>query len=265
MRYRTQYACVSHIGKIRKTNEDNFVLVNRFMEAENEGSDGIITGAVEPDHVPALLGVFDGMGGEECGETAAWMAARTFAGFKLKSRENDLARLCRRANRRLAQYAYDNSIISTGTTANLLLLDHDGIAAANLGDSRTYRITKSAFEQLSEDHTAPVTNHRKGPLTQYLGASEEELQLAPHIAHHAIHDGDIYLLCTDGLSDMVPESAIISIIRENLLKDGASQSLEFAAHALLSRALEAGGRDNVTLILCQVQSVRRRLLKLFGR
>ena len=266
MRYYVPYACVSHIGKKRKTNEDNFILEKVYMEEENQGSDGILTGTIEPDSCPALLGVFDGMGGEEHGETAAWLAAKHMASFKLNSRDVDLERICRRVNRRLSQFAYDNSIISAGTTANLLLFERNALTGANLGDSRTYRITSSKMTQISVDDSAPGMKGGKGPLIQYLGASAEEIKVEPHIVDCPLEDGDVYLLCTDGLTDMVPENAIESIVRDHLNKTKTDvKPLEKAVQALLDEALNAGGRDNITIILSQVRVLKRGLFGWFGR
>lgn len=266
MRYKINYACISHVGLVRKTNEDNFVIGKRYMNVDNNGSKGVVSGQFSPDKEPVIVGVFDGIGGEECGETAAWLAAKSFANYNLSEHTYSLEQLCRRVNRRLSQYAYDNSILATGTTANLLLLD-DAITSANLGDSRTYCITDSEMIQLSVDQVAPSRNGRKGLLTQYLGASEEELHVVPHMAHRKPQDGDIYLLCTDGLTDMISEAAISQTVRQHLSnadKQNPSGALEAAAKALLDQALKAGGRDNITLILCQVVVLRRGLFGLFG-
>ena len=270
MNYKVDYACASHIGHVRKSNEDCFILGKKYMDADSKGSDGVISGQFSPNRAATLVGVFDSISGKEYGKTAAWLAARQFSSYDLDENGHDLARLCRRVNHRLSQYAYDNSILSIGTTANLLLLNSSSIVSANLGDSRTYCITKSEMLRLSKDQVAPSPDGGKGLLVQYLGASEEELHVEPHIVRCKPRNGDIYLLCTDGLTDMVSEAEIAEIVRELLQNENnrnnrkKDNSLETAAKALLNRALQAGGRDNITLILCQIVAPRRGLFALFG-
>ena len=85
---------------------------------------------------------------------------------------------------------------------------------------------------------------RKPYLTQYLGVDPKDLQLVPHIESYSVMEGDIFLACTDGLTDMVSEKKIASILEE-------CATPESAVEELIRKALAAGGRDNVTVIVCR--------------
>ena len=246
MHYTAEYACISHPGKVRRNNQDNFILLGKHMQPDNAGSGGVHTGTIRSDMLPALLGVFDGMGGEERGEMAAYIAAHTAAGYRLTGRDfDDLKQLCRRANAAICDYAGKNGIQSTGTTADLMLLGREKVCVANLGDSRIYLVDASGIRQLSQDHVMPAPAGHKPPLLQYLGIPEHEMRLEPNIIERPAAQGETYLMCSDGLTDMVPVDKIESTIR-------GAFSLPQAAQQLLDRALGAGGRDNITLVLCQI-------------
>ena len=259
MQYTAEYACISHPGKVRRNNQDNFILLGQHMPPDNAGSGGVHTGTIHADALPALLGVFDGMGGEERGEMAAYIAAHTAAGYRLTGRDtDDLKQLCQRANAAICAYAEENGIQTTGTTADLLLLGREKVGVANLGDSRIYLVDASGIRQLSQDHVMPAPAGHKPPLLQYLGIPEQEMRLEPTIIERPAAEGETYLMCSDGLTDMVPVEKIESIIR------GAA-SLPQAAQQLLDRALGAGGRDNVTLVLCRIHLPRGGLMGLLDR
>ena len=113
--------------------------------------------------------------------------------------------------------------------------------------------------QLSEDHVErrEGKSTRKAPLTQHLGIDPEEYLIEPYIAFRKYRSGDVYLVCSDGLTDMVPEEEIGRILRTGSLTD--------AAAALRDRALENGGRDNVTVLLCRIEKKKGALLTFLGR
>ena len=101
--------------------------------------------------------------------------------------------------------------------------------------------------QLSTDHIErrPGRESRKAPLTQYLGYGTEEVLLEPYIAKGEIRRGDMYLLCSDGLTDMVTNFEITDI----MLKSADTES---CVQELIRSALEHGGRDNITVIFCKI-------------
>ena len=115
MEYRISYWCISHIGNIRSVNQDNYICDGRYIQPDDEPMDAPLTGVLS-SRTPALLGVFDGMGGEECGEVASYIAARNAAAIRLgKQPMDDLSEFCRKANDAICKYTEQQGISSMGT------------------------------------------------------------------------------------------------------------------------------------------------------
>lgn len=252
MGYEIEYYYVSHKGKLRTTNQDNFYCLGQFMDAENEGTKQIVKGTAQPSE-KTVFGVFDGMGGEEKGEIAAFLAASEMkkASF-LAEAENALRNYCVQTNRVICDYTSEHNLYSMGTTMAVLLFQPKSIFLCNIGDSKIYLYSDNELQQISYDHVSVSVAGRKPPLTQNLGIPESVLTLQPYYAEGAYHNKDVYLICSDGLSDMVSEDAI-----KDLLDIGPPEE---AAEALLRRALDNGGKDNITFILLYVKRK-----KLFGK
>lgn len=251
MTYQIEYAYTCHMGKVRANNEDNFWCCGESMEAENQGTQGIRDGSALLSHHP-LLAVFDGMGGESSGEMAAYQAARACgeyysenkAGLK-KNPEEFLEELCARMNRAVCEYGKENRIHTLGTTVSLIAFGEECAYACNLGDSRLYQSKGIHFHQISTDHVLKGGFYGKAPLTQYVGIPEESMYLEPSIEKMECIPGIRYLLCSDGVTDMLSDGEIADILsREIPVKE--------TVEVLLERALKKGGRDNVTIILCEV-------------
>ena len=263
MPYAIDYFCLSHTGRLRRVNQDNFFCLDRHMPQENSGTGGVLYGRVSSGDSP-VFGVFDGMGGEECGEAASFLAAEKLAGFPLRNRpERALVRYCREANADICRYTEEHSLTSMGTTAAILLFARRKIHLCSIGDSKVFRLpaseTEGGLEQISRDHVIASVYGTKPLLTQNLGIPETELILEPHIAHGSCRDGDIYLICSDGLTDMVETREIQDTLR--------TCGKEKAAEELLRKALAGGGRDNITILLLYIteeqssifHSIRNRL------
>ncbi len=252
MNYDIPYTCVSHIGRCRNTNQDNFICDGTYRSIEDsrasclyEERKGYITCGCLSSERPSMLGIFDGLGGEECGETAALLAAEEAAEASLNGDpEEDLLSLCMRANARICRFADQNGVMSTGTTAALLAFEPDCIALCNIGDSKIFRFSKERLEQLSEDHVCAAPYGMKPPLSQSLGIPPSEMMIAPHTGRLKYCAGDRYLICSDGLTDMVEQDEIAGIL--------GAVPFKSAGNRLLSRALENGGRDNITILLCEI-------------
>ena len=207
---------------------------------------------------PYIFAVFDGMGGEECGEKASLIAAECVSKFRSSLRSiEDLVNYCKDANNEICRYAEENDVTSMGTTAAILGFTDKEILLCNIGDSKVFRFDGEMLEQISIDHYAVTSYGKKPPLSQNLGIPPTEMVIEPHLARGNYHDGDIYLICSDGLTDMVTVEEIRSILRET--------EFEKAIDKLLDVALEKGGRDNITIILCLVRKKKQRLFSwLFG-
>lgn len=249
MYYKIHYSCLSHIGNVRSMNQDNFICDGHYME-----SDG--TTAVLPmcgtktSKKTSVFGIFDGMGGEECGEIASYIAAKNAAAFKIgKNTLVDLSQFCYKANNDICDYATLHEVSSMGTTAAMLAFTNKYVALCNIGDSKIFRLSNGILEQISKDHVAISAFGVKPPLSQNLGIPPNELVIDPYLARGPYNDGDVYLICSDGLTDMVSDDEITEVL--------VSKPIEEAITQLLDKALANGGKDNTTIILCKIERQSR--------
>jgi protein phosphatase len=208
-----------------------------------------------------LFAVADGMGGAQAGELASRLAA---AALEERARgehgEETVADLIREANVRIYRRALEDPAASgMGTTVTVALLnEHEGtIAIGHVGDSRAYRFRDGELEQLTADHSLVAELIRSGQLT------EEEASVHPHRAvitralgtepdvevdtlTESVAPGDLYLLCSDGLTTMVsPEDVLSAAV-------SAEGDPERLAPTLVAAANDAGGEDNVTVVCFEV-------------
>lgn len=197
--------------------------------------------------------VFDGMGGGAYGEEAAWIAAKTLKSSvdQMNGQQVDLEAVCQEANREICMRAKERRVSLEGTTVVMVSLCGREAHVVNLGDSRAFLLRNDELRQLSVDHTdrklllSMGITDRRPRLTQYLGIEPEDMILQPAVYRIAIRPRDRFLLCTDGLTDMVETEEIRDIL-------GAQEPVEAVVGQLVGRALENGGRDNITVICCQV-------------
>ena len=199
----------------------------------------------------AVFGVFDGMGGEQAGEYASYIAASVLE----KSRESasgskeKLCSCCLEMNKAVCSFARENGVRSMGSTACLVNFSDKELHFCNIGDSKIYHLSQGVLLQLSVDHCLEVAQG-KAPLTQFIGVPEEEFIIQPHITSAQYRKGDRFLICSDGLTDMVP----VGKITEMLDSDKNAQQ---CCEALLEATLGNGGRDNITVLICDI--VRKKL------
>ena len=255
MSYAVSYCCVSHTGRVRSLNQDSFVVGS--LCSFKDCSDGeLISGRSTVDRA-LLLGVFDGLGGEEYGEIASSIAASCATeAMAERGAVPDLLQLCHRMNGEICEYASSNRISSMGTTAAMLVFTKSGVSLANIGDSRIYRYRDRTLSQLSRDHVSFAVRGMKPPLYQNLGIPPDEMIIDPYLIETDCRVGDIYLICSDGLTDMVSDERISELISDNSPRE--------SAEVLLNSALAAGGKDNITLILCKIEKKPCFLLKAMG-
>src|SRR3954470_2179231 len=196
------------------------------------------------------------MGGARAGEVASGIAVDTFDEEPQPdaSPEERLAAVATAANQRIYSLAQeDASYAGMGTTFTAVLVTGNEIAIGHVGDSRLYRYRDGELERLTDDHSLVEEFVRQGKLTP----EEAEVHPQRSIITRALgpepdvevdtftypgRDGDVYLICSDGLTGMISESAVAEIIR-------SSGSLDEAAHGLIDAANENGGRDNITVVL----------------
>ena len=210
---------------------------------------------------PPLFAVADGVGGAQAGEIASRLAAAALE-ERLPSAlgEDTLSSLLHEANERIYNHAVaDPAAAGMGTVVTALLVDESAgtIAIGHVGDSRAYRLREGELEQLTPDHSLVGELLRSGRL------SAEEAEQHPHrsVITRAVGTepivevetmtvaavpGDIYLICSDGLTDIVRDGEIAELIARS---DGDPDT---AAEALVAAANRAGGIDNITVVLFEI-------------
>lgn len=247
-RFLIKYCSINLKGGVRKTNQDNFFVQNRYRKSNEPDIDLIYSGEFSSiDN--EIIAVYDGMGGEACGEIASLIAASETPRYLNLSEENYLLGLCKYLNQKVCDFAKMNNVSSMGSTAAVMRFEKDKIFICNLGDSRIYRIREDGIKQISKDHILTDFCGKKPPITQFLGIPETDMLIEPYLAAGEYIDGDKYLLCSDGLTDMVHEEDIFSIVSKN------STNVEAATKELVSKALQNGGVDNITAILCEINKI----------
>jgi PPM family protein phosphatase len=211
-----------------------------------------------------LFVVADGMGGAQAGEVASRIAVESFEGglHGAGEPEEALAQLAREANARIHELSHSHAEqAGMGTTLTAFYVGEREVSIAHVGDSRAYRLRGVELTRLTDDHSLVDELLRQGRLTP-----EEALEhpqrsvitraLGPEgfvevdTRSYTAQDGDVYLLCSDGLTTMVPEQRLAE-----LLLAYAPKSLRDAGEALIAAANEAGGRDNITVLLLRVEEL----------
>jgi serine/threonine protein phosphatase PrpC len=225
-------AVVSDTGRRRRRNEDAFVCA------------------------PPLFAVADGMGGAQAGEVASGLAAAVLEeGAGDERGEERVASLIQEANRRVFQRSNEDAATSgMGTTMTVALVDSSSgtIAFGHVGDSRAYRVRDGRLEQLTDDHSLVGELVRSGKLSPEEAESHPQrsvitraLGTEPDVDVDTFtveaQPDDLYLLCSDGLTDMIGDAEIVAAMTR-------SASLEDATRELVRLANRAGGEDNITVV-----------------
>jgi len=245
---------ISNVGRKRPHNEDSTI-----SDSEN-----------------GLVILADGMGGYKAGEIASALAAMTIlqdvtTGLKNKgaikhepgnalSPESSLIkRAIQHANSKIYQMAKsDIECQGMGTTIVTGLVHNDKISIGNVGDSRLYRLRAGKFQQVTKDHSliqelidrgtyTPEEAQAKMPKNLVTRALGLDIEVEVDIIEEHIHPGDIYLLCSDGLNDMVNDEEI------HLTLSKYSANLVQAADSLVRLANSNGGKDNISVVLVRIK------------
>lgn len=252
-------ACVGNMGKVRGNNEDNFYFRGQWMEPEENGLEDILL-LRESAEKPVCVAVFDGMGGEQRGEEASYFAAVTLSEMVKKEAQSKdevtdwLNVFCKEANRRICQRMDETGVKRMGSTAAILYAYEDRLWMCNIGDSRVYGLCEGNLLQWSVDHTDAAflqtsgIQKRKPCLTQHLGIRPQEMVIEPFVDSRLPRAEEKYLLCSDGLTDMVTTEEIEYILKKKT-------DVKNCAGELMELALARGGRDNITIIVCKISDV----------
>lgn len=260
-----EFGAASHVGLVRPNNEDHYAVVRRTRLREMLLSN-LPAPTLKATHEDAyVLTVADGMGGEVFGElasrlalTAAWeIAPREIAWIQnpgplsleqMREKAEAFSVLMHQAFQEKARRYPETA--GMGTTLTIAYVVGAEAFIGHAGDSRAYLVHGGQISQLTKDHTlaeayvsAGYTREEvarvKNILTNYLSEGKE---MQFDVDQVSLHDGDSLLLCSDGLSDLVPEEAIAAAIN-------SSASPQAACDSLIAKALEAGGKDNITAVL----------------
>jgi protein phosphatase len=210
---------------------------------------------------PPLFAIADGMGGAQAGEVASRLAAES-----LREREHgelsaleQTVELIREANRRVYAYSSENaSARGMGTTMTVALVDGNRVTIGHVGDSRAYLLRDEQLTQLTQDHSLVAelvrsgrltpedaeSHPRRSVITRALGTDSE---VEVDVFSLQARDGDLYLLCSDGLTSMVADVEIERILAS------ARADLDDAAKKLIEAANSAGGEDNITVVVFELE------------
>jgi serine/threonine protein phosphatase PrpC len=252
-------SAVSDVGRVRKTNEDAFVA----------------------DTDVSLFAVADGMGGHDAGEVASALAIEAISAFIRRSAgdtdfswpygidrslsydANRLRTAIHLANRRIFRTAESNDDYNgMGTTIVASLVAGSRLSVGHVGDSRLYLVRRGVVRQLTEDDSwaatilaqdprlnpADIAKHpMRNVLTNVLGARDH---VDVHLSEHDLEQGDVVLLCSDGLHGVMDDAALAHLTN-------GQRDMQTAARQLVDAALERGSRDNVTALLIRYEGDAR--------
>ncbi len=269
---RVEFGALTHVGRVRRDNEDHYLVarLGRSLEALMTN----LSADVLPDRLAEFgygMVVADGMGGASGGEIASGMAVTLLANLVAETAKwgrridkEEAEALMERAVKYYSQIhsalihqaEAEPALSGMGTTLTLAYSFCSDLFVAHVGDSRAYLFRGGGLHRLTHDQTvaqemvdrgllppeALATHRYRHVLTSVLGGRAESVDTP--IQHYRLADRDRLLLCSDGLTDMVDDKSITEVLRQ---RDAPAD----ACQELVDRALAAGGRDNITVVLAQ--------------
>jgi protein phosphatase len=287
---------ISHIGKVRDSHEDNFLLdngeiIDRSMQKNIKLQDGInskqyVEAFYYKDRTDkGIYAVCDGMGGHNSGEIASFIAVnslvnnreRIFCGFDIEGAIKNFQKYIETTNEKILTFCnkYPESQ-GMGTTLVSLLMKDNRAAIINLGDSSAFVYEKGTFSKVTKDHTegqrllefniiSPDELKKiraRNILTRYLGMNEEQGMPIGEISDiFDISDEPLFLLCSDGLTDNISGNKI-----EQIISKIGKQNIQDIGRELLNNALcghegEDKGSDNITIVLIKIEKTKSTIFK----
>ena len=246
---------ITHVGSVRGNNEDNYYVNGKFKKDNNIPTEGYTDTSVRDSYIYAVC---DGMGGEYYGEIASMIAVAVLAEYQDTDLRYSILDYIDRTNGIICGEIEKHNGVRSGTTLALLYIFGNKALSINLGDSRVYLLRKKDLFLLSEDHTEAQrmvdmglineeeakTHSAKNRLTQHFGIFPNEMAIEPYVSQEIkIKKNDIFLLCSDGLTDMVSDDEIrIILSMDHMDTVGIAKKLSAAADAY-------GGKDNTTVVV----------------
>jgi protein phosphatase len=273
-------AGLSHAGCVRPSNEDHFLICRfgRYLQAVQTNLPDLAETSRFDERGYGFV-VADGMGGNAAGEVASSQAIHILINLVLYTpdwvlRLDEAAltdEVLRRASERYRkvnqalgeQAAASPQLRGFGTTMTLAASVGADLFVAHLGDSRAYLLRRDTLYRLTRDHTMAqrladagiisqekaATHRLRHVLTAFLGDNEEDVQ--PDVQKLRIEDGDLLLLCTDGMTDLVRDEDLAACLAGEETGEPCGESSAQICQRLVDRALSSGGKDNVTVIVAQ--------------
>ena len=264
------FGAASHVGKVRAGNEDHFAVIERGRSSRILLSNLQVAGSSQTVESSYAAIVADGMGGERFGEFASRVALETmfdlanqatswvtkFTDFEAQQIRQRVTAYVDQIQSTMREYMRsDPALAGMGTTwTSALCLSHD-VLIVHLGDSRAYSLRQKELRQITHDETVAqaFVDAGKSPqsvkqfrhlLLNNFGGEKQEV--SAQIYHVRIESGDRLLLCTDGLTDMIPDDHISQTLQSHACPQKACDEL-------VEQALLNGGKDNVTVIVAAVE------------
>jgi protein phosphatase len=256
-------------GRVRPSNEDRFVVVELARTMYVHHTNVPQAKAQYSSHRGHLFVVADGMGGHQAGEVASALGVVTVEGFLLNTLKRlfsvDVpeeqgvlkefqAALLQADARIFEEVARNPELLGMATTLTMAFAVNRRLLVAHAGDSRCYLLSGGELSQLTQDHTMVAQMVRDGSLsaaeasrhpyrnviTNFLGGKDPGVMVEMHKL--GLEPGDVVLLCTDGLTEMLPDDRIAAILQEE-------KEPRLACERLVAEANEQGGKDNITVIV----------------
>ena len=253
-------ACgASHRGNVRKHNEDNIYVDGMFRH--DLSRDNVLYHSRRGSS-PHVFAVFDGLGGEACGEQASLIAALGLRAMEDRNATGDIRTYIRTTHKTIINESIHMDARNMGTTGAAAVISGDQATIWNVGDSRVYLFRNGQLTRLSRDDSVVqmlvdrgiireeerTTSIYAGELIQYIGmVPDDGTEPSAHITTEKLEPGDILLLCSDGLSGELGEEVL-----RDMLEDTRDRSAEFIVTALVKKAVDGKCRDNVSVIVCKI-------------
>ncbi len=267
-RLKLEAFAVTHEGKVRSNNEDNYNLFGTFKTDASKNRKSVSKSTALGQAVAAVV---DGMGGESNGETAALITTKCFKKCRITNVEEEAKAQINKANKAVCDMM-DSKKIRMGAACAQLYFDGDRAVCVNLGDCRGYLFRDRYLFPLSHDHSEGqqmidmgVTDDERSrkssawhKLTQHIGVRPEDFLIEPYFSEEVwVLPRDLYLLCSDGLTDMLNDEFLEDILSETVYNQKIT-GCEQIAEKLLELALNRGGKDNITLVLISVVDTEKK-------
>ena len=250
----------SHRGNIRRHNEDNIYVDGIYRDDLSE--DNILIQS-RRRATPYVYAVFDGLGGEACGEEASLIGALGLKAMEDINAACDIETYITAAHKAIINESVRKNARNMGTTVASVQIYDDHATVFNVGDSRVYLYRNNMLTQISRDHSVVqslidkgllkenerYTSKYAGELTQYIGMeSDEDIRPEVYTATTSISPGDVFLLCSDGLTGEISDEQLCEFLEDNRNNDS-----EAITAKLIKKATDGKCIDNLSVIVCKLK------------